>query len=421
MILIYDLFFIIFAILYFPYVILKGKWHKDFATRLGFLSANLMGQLKAKSNIWVHAVSVGEVLAVSRLIQNIKKTFPLHHIVISTVTKTGYNLAKSTFPTDVIIFAPLDFSLITAKFVRVIDPKVYIATETEIWPNLFRSLFKRKVPIIQINGRISDRAFSRYKLVGSLVRKVLSYVTLFCMQSDSDSQKIKALGAPVEKVVTTGSIKFDEVTLAQRMSMKDLGLNDADSLLLAGSTHEGEEIILISIYKALIKEFPDLRLAIAPRHIERTADIIKLIKENDFAAVRFSEIKQDKVPAQAIVVIDTIGQLRSLYSLAKIVFVGKSLVVGGGQNIIEPANFAKPILIGLYMDNFKDITDIFLKEKAVIQVKNADELKTQITFLLKNPKEAERIGLAAKALAEKHRGATGRTMELIVKVMAASR
>lgn len=416
MAILYDVIFIVFAVLYFPYLIVRKKWHAGFSMRWGVFPRVLREALDSKSNIWIHAVSVGEVLAVAGLIKSIKDTFPFYQIIISTVTTTGYQVAKKTFADDIVIYAPFDLSWVVRRYIRMINPKIYLAAETEIWPNLFWALYKRGIPIIQVNGRISNKAYAGYKIIKPFLQKIIQCVEVFCMQSDSDSQKIKELGAPADRVHTLGNIKFDDILSSETRDEAKFVLDNKARVIVAGSTHPGEEEILLDIFKTLKKEFPTLRLIIAPRHIERSDEIIGLIKQMGFLAEKFSQLNHS-LDGDCIIVVDSVGHLKSLYGLATLVFVGKSLKVGGGQNIIEPASFAKPVFVGPHMENFRDIVGIFLKEEAIIQVKDASQLLSKMKQFLRSPVEREKIGRRAKDVVEKNTGATARTMNIITTIM----
>jgi 3-deoxy-D-manno-octulosonic-acid transferase len=214
-----------------------------------------------------------------------------------------------------------------------------------------------------------------------------------------------------------GNVKFDEIRGDSGLTPGDIGFRDSQLLWVAGSTHPGEEEIILKIFTSLKGEFEDVHLVIAPRHIERTSDIMALIRQYGFLPVAFSKISEHRIAPNSVVVLDTIGHLRSLYSLAQLVFVGKSLTSHGGQNIIEPASFGKPILIGPFTENFRDIVDIFLQEKAIVQVRDADELSSKTIELFKNPRERERLGRFAKDVVQKNQGATQKTFEVIKRIL----
>lgn len=416
---IYNILFALFSILYFPYLIIKGKWHSQFKTRFGCFPSSWVQELGGANCIWFHAVSVGEVLVVVDLIERVKSIFPQHKIICSTVTKTGNKLAQEKLDNRcLVIYAPLDFSWIVHKFILTINPEIYISTETEIWPNLYTALHKCGVPILQINGRISDISFKGYHRVRFLTKRVLSCVELFYMQSPLDADRIKQLGAQAEKVHVVGNLKFDAIPDSVDVTKADLGFHAAEDLLIAGSTHPGEEKILIDAYVKISGKFSNVRLVIAPRHIERTDEIMKLLEKKGYPAVRFSQIGQGEEYAHSsVVVVDSIGQLRALYQLAKVVFIGKTLTVGGGQNMIEPACFGKPTIVGPMTHNFKDVVNILRKSDALIEIQNGEQLANEVLALLSNPERAKKIGEAAKQAVKKYQGSITQAVEAITGLL----
>lgn len=418
MFVIYDVIFFVFALIYFPYLLLRGKWHKGFIMRFGQFSKNVEDNLAKRMNIWIHAVSVGEVLAVSGIIEKLTRSYPGYNIVCSTVTKTGYELAQSKIGNlATVIFAPLDFSWIVCKYIRMIEPKIYISTETEIWPNLYSALNKNGIPIILVNGRISDKAFRGYKWVSFLTKPILKCVKTFCMQTEQDADRIAQLGAAKKNIHIVGNLKFDAVSQNNNLKLEDLGYQKSSELLIAGSTHAGEEKIIIEIYKKLKMEFHDFRLILCPRHVERVNEVFKLIEGSGFKAKKFSEINKKQIDGETIIVVDTIGQLSSLYNLAKVVFIGKTLAVGGGQNMIEPALCGKPTFVGPMTQNFKDVVSLLLREGAIIQVDNSEQLYLQIKDLMNSPEKRRSVSLAAQETVKKYRGATARTLEVIASYL----
>jgi len=426
MTIVYDFLFFILALSFLPYLVLKKKIHRGFGMRLGFFPRSLIAGEKAQTSprIWIHAVSVGEVAAIAGLLRRIKQKFPDYRIVLTTVTITGYSLAVSQLKeVDTVMFAPLDFSFVVEKYIRLIRPRIYLAVETEIWPNLFWALKKNAVPIVLVNGRISDQAFPWYFRLRFLFKKILEGVSMFCMQSQYDAERIVKLGIPVEKVMVVGNLKFDDLPSVQEFQFKNFGFKKNETIWIAGSTHPGEEEIILKIFKSLAAQFGDLRLIIAPRHIERTNEVWNLALKFGFQPIKLSELSS-KVPmemdSQKIIIVDTIGQLKSLYSLSRIVFVGKSLAVGGGQNIIEPAFFGNAVVVGPLMQNFRDIMEVFLKDQAILQVEDAQELEEKTKFLLDHPAQRDRLGQAAQKVIEKYRGATDQSLEVIEKVLMSS-
>ncbi|MCQ9208522.1 MAG: 3-deoxy-D-manno-octulosonic acid transferase [Omnitrophica bacterium] len=379
--------------------------------RLGIFPESAIAKIKGKKVIWLHAVSVGEAQAVSTLVDQLKASYPNFRLVISTVTKTGNKIArKLARAEDLIIYSPLDIGFIVRAVVRLINPQALIVAETEIWPNLVAGLAKRKIPVILVNGRLSQGSFKGYKIIRCFLKGVLQRFSLFCMQTKEDAQKIIYLGADEDKVKVTGNMKFDVQLSALSYQPSVLGLNKEERLFIAGSTHRPEERIILEVYKQLIKNYPDLRLLIAPRHIERTQEIEKLVVKFGFKPQRVSKIGET---TNSVLILDTIGQLKSLYAAADIVFIGGSLVRHGGQNPIEPAIFCKPILFGPYMFNFSDVAGVFLKRKAAIMVRDAQELENVSMKLLREPLLSERIGARTREVIQENRGATLRNMELI--------
>ena len=421
MFLLYDIFFIIFALLYLPYLLIEGKWHRGFIIRFGFWPPELKERLKGKRNIWFHAVSVGEILAVQSLIKRVRENYPDFQLVISTVTETGFNLAQTKFPTDVVLFAPLDFSIVVHNYVRWIKPEIYINAETEIWPNLLACLKRRRIPAILVNGRISERSFVNYEKVRFLLKNIFDSIYTFCMQGQEDAKRIIDLGAPPEKVKVFGNMKFDEVPLEKHFTLTELGFEKNSQILLAGSTHPGEEEVLFDIFNSISAEFPKLRLMIAPRHIERTQEIVDLLKAKGLEPILWTQIKDARLRKDSVVVVDTIGDLRSLYPLATLVFIGKSLKGYGGQNMIEPACFGRAIIVGPNMQNFKDIFEYFVKAKAVMQVRDEVMLLTIIRRLLHDEREREELGIMAKQVIAGHKGATTATLNMITDILSGRR
>lgn len=416
MFIIYDIIFLIFAIAYVPYLIFKRKWHNGLWTRLGL---SLPPKLADKKIIWVHAVSVGEVLVVLNLIQKIQERFSEYAVVLSTVTPTGHALAIAKLQGKCpVIYAPLDFSWIVRKYVNMIDPVLYVSAETEIWPNLFTYLHKRGIPIVEVNGRISDKAFPGYRKVSFLVRRILRDVRLFCMQTSEDARRVIELGADSERVRIVGNLKFDNLLREISVKKEDLGFREQDRLFIAGSTYPGEEAIILEVYNNLKMQFPFLRLVIAPRHVKRANEIARLCEYAGLLPQKFSSNPVTLMAdASTVLVIDRIGYLRDLYGLADVVFVGKSLRGMGGQNMLEPLALGKPTLVGPRTENFRDIVNIFTPTGALLEVNTPQEMIAQLRNLLYDPQRCERIGLEAQKEVARHQGATEATMRAIEEIL----
>jgi 3-deoxy-D-manno-octulosonic-acid transferase len=284
-----------------------------------------------------------------------------------------------------------------------------------LWPNLFARLAKEKISVFIVNGRISDAAYPKYRLVKGFLKGLFRRVTFFCMQSTLDAERIIQLGAPKEKVVSSGNVKFDNVVDVRQGALSLFGLKEEQFVVVAGSTHPGEEVLMLGAYKTLRQQFPLLRLVLAPRHPERTKEVADSVRMFGYVPVLFSVRGEDFLADNEVLVIDVIGQMMPLYSVATVVFVGKSLTRKGGHNIIEPAVFGKPIVIGPYMDNFKDIAGLFLKNKAVVQVADADGLTSTLRELIADPLKRAAFGGSARAVVEQNRGATQRMINSITE------
>lgn len=423
----YDIAFFIFAVFYIPTLIFKGKLHKDFLERFGFYNdAKKAALWRARDVIWIQAVSVGEVALCRSLIPLLKKEFPERSIVLSTITRTGNDLAKKLFCNDaVVIYFPLDFSFTAGRAISRIKPKFYMMVETEIWPNVLKELWHKRVPAILINGRISDRSFGKYKLAKMFLKKTLDRVKLFCMQSEVDARRIKCLGANSGRVRVTGNMKFDaDVVINNRSGsgLRDLfDIRDGEEIFVAGSTHGGEEEIVAAVYRELIKDLPNLKLVIAPRHIERSGEVENVMKRLGFDPVRMSKPRapSSTEPGTScpmgtqVYIIDAIGHLNDAYSIAEIVFVGGSLIPHGGQNPIEPAVFEKPVIFGPYMFNFKTVAAALLENNGAIQVNDEREFLARAGYLLKNKDARTAMGKNARNTILENRGASLRNLSAI--------
>ena len=417
----YNLAFIIFGIFYLPYMVVTKRYKYGMKDRFGILPEKIKNITSKNRIIWIHAVSVGEMKAAGILAPLLRKTFPSHRLLFSTITHTGNKVARTIATGEEgVFYLPLDISFIAEKVVRQVKPEIFIALETELWPNLIDSLYRSGAKLALVNGRISNRSYSKYKKGKFFISKLLKKFSLILMQSDQDAVRIITLGGQKEKVFVTGNLKFDIPILnfdAKRTELrKKLNLKDEEVLLIAGSTHRGEEEDIAHCFSRLKKEYKNLRLLIAPRHIERTEEIEKLLTKAGFKPVRISSlgIEHSAEGAEPVFILDTIGELRSMYSASDIVFVGGSLVRKGGQNPIEPASLAKPIIFGKYTFNFQDVTKIFLENEAGIKAENKEELYSAVRFLMDNPRDRKKLGINAKDAINKNSGSSQRTLDLIL-------
>lgn len=468
MFILYDIIFAVFTLCYLSIYIFKNKFHPGFGMRLGFSPKALREKLKGQRPIWLHAVSVGEVAASIKLIEQLRVEFPDKEIVISTVTPTGNKVAASIAGDQIsLIYLPLDFSFIVKRVVSIINPSILIIAETEIWPNLISVISKRGIPIVTVNSRISDSSFKGYRMLKFLIAPILNKINFFCAQAKIDADRLAALGVKADKIEVTGNMKFDNANIGNiskdggdyaKVYREKLRLRAEDKLLIAASTHPGEEEIILNIYKNLKSEFSSLKLLIAPRHPQRAKDVGKLAQEYWFAPLLVSQIKPSSreacdlasggeaipylkrdcfvtspnqgflamtksglVNRQEVFILDTIGQLIYFYAASDIVFVGGSLIKKGGHNILEPAFFAKPIVFGPHIFNFRDMTALFLSVEAAMQAQDAGVLQENIKTLLVDSNKAALLGVRAKDLLEKNKGATAKNLKIILRHCFAAR
>ncbi len=397
---------------YLPFAFLRGKLHRGIFVRLGFLPSGA----RFNRPIWLHAVSVGEILAARPLLEELRKRYPEKQIVISTVTTTGNELARGIAARgDYVFYLPFDLSFIVKKFITLIKPVLFLSVETEIWPNLISYLYQNKVVVAIVNARISPGSYRGYRCVYYLIRGILRKISLFCVQTESDAERFVRLGAPREKIKVTGNMKFDIQPRQTDLRLSDLGLNENDKLIVAGSTHSGEEEIILRVFRSLRKVMPLVKLLIAPRHPERAKEVERLALEKGLKPCFISRLGTDATASAGaeVFILDTIGQLACLYSLATVVFVGGSLVKKGGHNIIEPAQFAKPIIIGPHTYNFRQITEYFFRQEAVAVVKNEEELEESLRILLENDARRKSLSRNAYEIISLHRGAAEKNAELL--------
>lgn len=382
----YDLVFIVGFTFYLPFYFLRKKVNLfSLKERLGIFSFYL------EKTVWIHAVSVGEVNLIEPVLKRLKETLSCP-IVVSTTTLTGNLVAKKKYAKIAkIVYFPLDLSFLVNKFLKRIDPRIFIAVETELWPNFIRCLNRKNIPFVIINGRISNRAFKRYKLIRPLMRKVLSGCQRIGAQNNQYRQRFLHLGANPERVLVTGNLKFnliapssEKIAEYEKKFYPVLKGDDA-ALFIAASTHHPEEELILDVYSQICQR-EKVALLLAPRHPKRASGLESLIKARGFNPVPISRIKQTIKGEKNVFILDTIGQLLYFYSLSDICFVGGSFSFSGGHNILEPMYFLKPTLFGPSMENFSDIAKIALDYSAAIQVDSPNQLKEELIALLNDEK-----------------------------------
>jgi len=396
-----------------------GKYRAGFKERLGLVPARL--KTAKPGSIWVHAVSVGEVLAVSRLIAELKSAQPATQIFVSTTTATGQQLARERFGEAQCFFVPLDLGFAVRAYLNALQPRLLILAETEFWPNLLHLARKRKTPVAIVNARISDRSFPRYRRFRWFFRRVLSNVDLFLAQTAADAERLRAIGAPTERVQVSGNLKFDiRLGSTARLAEELRAAIPKDSpVIVCGSTAEGEEETVLEAFKQLQQQFPSAVMILAPRHPERFDKVASLIASLDLAFVRRSSWAAACPITGGVFLLDSVGELASVYALADVAFVGGSLVPSGGHNILEPAQYGAAIVVGPHTFNFREIVGIF-QNGGAIRVASTEELAHVLLELLGNPEERKRLGRRAKELFAQHAGATRRTLQALRPLLGKS-
>ena len=376
--------------------------------------------------IWIHAVSLGEVVAVTPFVNELHRRHPTYRLVVSTVTETGREAVEQRLAGVADhCYAPLDFPWVVSRFIKRLQPCLYLFVETELWPNLLWNLRRQGVPTALVNGRLSTRSFARQQWapVRSFYRTMLQTLSLCLMQSDRDVDRIVALGAEASRVRRTGNIKFDQPTPVIEeggVTRAHLGLHDTERLFVSGSTHPGEEEILVECYRALVARCPSAVLLIAPRHIERAESVEAMIRARGLAVQRRSAMGQVGVlrsTGPRVLVLDSRGELAAIYREAVVAFVGGTLVPIGGHNLLEPAQWAKPVLFGLYTDHCAEIADLLIQAGGGRRVLQAEDLTQQVIALFSDDEERERMGRSARQVVEQNQGALQRTLEAIDRLL----
>ena len=413
---------------YFFYQCIKNKKYKQgLLERLGFFPSEIFRKNKNEKLAWFHAVSVGETVALEILLKKFKARFPNYKILISNITNTGHERAKKVKEADFVFYLPLDIAIITNKVSEKVKPDLFVIIETEIWPNILRSMKNQDAKIALVNGRISDKSYGGYKKLAFFFKKVLDNFDIICMQNDEYRDRIITMGARSKKVKVTGNIKFDMLpessTLNNNQNLyAEFGLPENTLVFTAASTHHPEEDIILNIYTNLKKKFPDLYLVLVPRHPERRNEITKTCKDLNLKYSLRSQIKEgkkyNKRNSEQILILDTIGELISIYAISDLIFMGKSLEKpGGGHNILEPSAFSKPVIWGKYMSNFREIEKILLRNNAGIKVESNIELENQITQLLESKESREKIGRKAFEVLQANKGSSEKTLDLLDNIL----
>ena len=419
--------FIFVALPYFLYrlVVEKGFGHR-FRQNMGLVRREEIAPVADTNCIWLHGASVGEMVAISPLVKEIKNLMPERKVLVSAVTVGGYDMARQIMPeADAIINFPLDLPFVASSMVSRIRPGIFIMVETELWPNFLRAIRERNIPAMMMNGRISEKSAKSYRYLSSLLRDMLNTINLFCMQSSIDAKYITQLGADPKKIIVTGNTKFDqtyaEVSPEDLATYKtELGLGeDAWPVIVAGSTHRTEEEAVLTSFTAVRKKYPHARLIIAPRKLTRIEEIKKVNAKFGYEMGFRSKLKEmeGKRPEFPVLMLDTIGELGRIYAIGDIVFVGGSLVRYGGHNVLEPAAHAKPILVGPSMEDFKDSYSLLSKAGACRMVSDADGLAEAFLEIAGDDNLRKRMGEASIQIIRENRGAALKTIHYLTDLL----
>jgi 3-deoxy-D-manno-octulosonic-acid transferase len=428
MYIVYSVVMVAFFAVMSPYLVYQAvryrKYIANLPQRLGYLPVSF--NLDADESIWIHAVSVGEVLTARALLPELRERYPKLRLFLSTTTMTGQQIARNNLQyVDEVFYFPFDFAFIVNRTLRLVRPRLFIMMETEIWPNLLRACARAGVKTMLVNGRISSRSYPRYRLARPFFRRVLLHVDRFCMQSDESARRIIDIGADRRRVAVTGSLKFDSLELPGAPS-GDRGRNRVlryfriapdRPVIIAASTRKGEEAAVLEAFQRIRATMTNALLIIAPRKPPQFDEVERLARRAGWNVARRSELRVDAEPGHDIVILDTVGELAQLYQVATVVFVGGSLVDTGGHNILEPAIFGKPIVFGPHMQNFAEIARTFLDNGAAIQVRTGRELGPVLLDLLGDPVRRASLGAAARALVEANRGARIKSLTAIAQLL----
>jgi 3-deoxy-D-manno-octulosonic-acid transferase len=396
-----------------PFIALLGSRYRDgFIQRLGFYPAAVLASLASARPVWIHAASVGEVRSAEPLVRELKARAPQRKILISTFTSTGHRIAQRIGDVDGVIFLPLDLLWIVRRALISFRPSALLIIETEIWPNLLREAFRQGVPTLLLSGRLSAKAFSRYSFFRLFFRVVVNHFTVFGMQSAADAMRMRGLGASEKNISVVGSLKFAFAKTQVRRECPALAGCPDKPLLVVGSSHRGEEEILLQAFAAARSRFPKLSMVLAPRHPERFAEVEKLLISSPFGFQRRSQVKNGQPFEKDILLLDTLGELADFFAVADIAFVGGSLIDAGGHNILEPARYHKPVLFGPNMSNFQSVAEQMKQNGAAIEVGNANDLAQALVSLLADTNRRRRMGEIASQVVEANNQALTQNLAL---------
>jgi 3-deoxy-D-manno-octulosonic-acid transferase len=423
----YNLAVVILSGFFLPYLLLRflsEKKHRiGLSQRLGFIPREVLRRRSGRPVIWIHSVSVGEVLAAAPLVAEIRKQFPGYQLLLSTTTVTGQGVCrkKVAAPDDLVIYCPLDLALVVRRVLSLFSPRLILLMETEIWPNLIVQARRKGIHLLLVNGRLSDKSFHRYLKVRSFVRPLLRSFSFIGMQTEQGRERVLALGASPGTVSVTGSMKYEAAlsSVPSRAEIdnlrKDLAIPQG-RVLVAGSTHRGEEQLMGRAYLELRQKHPDLFLIVAPRHPERFQEVQDVLRQRGIPF--FLRSAGTAAPSGChVMVLDTLGELTKFYALADVAFIGKSLTQRGGHNPLEPASCGKPVIFGPHMDNFREVAALLVSEGGAIEVSGFRDLVSALDHLLGREHAAREMGRRARRSVESRTGGVARTAAKLRQIL----
>jgi 3-deoxy-D-manno-octulosonic-acid transferase len=400
----------------------SGRYRAGLRGRLGLVPKGLQAAAAGQSIIWLHAVSVGEVVAAIRLIRELNERLPHALVAVSTTTEAGQRLAKERLPASPVFYLPLDLKSSVRRYLSVLRPQILVLMESELWPRLITECAKDGTPIVVVNARISDRSFPRYMRLRRLWRPLLEMISLFLAQSVETADRLIKIGAPEERIRVTGNLKYDvQTTTDNEMTRRIASTLAGTRLIVAGSTLAGEEEKLLAAWPAIRQADPDATLLIAPRHTDRFEEVFQLIRKDGSPIVRCSQLMPDSEPivGGTILFLDTIGDLASVYALASVAFVGGSLVLKGGHNPLEPAQFGVPVVMGPSFENFREIVDT-MQQADAIRIVAKEKLPETLIEMLRNKEDSRVFGNRGRAIFQSQSGSTAQTAQAIVSLLKES-
>ena len=419
----YDGLFLLFLVVGLPYFLVRVLRDPAVRASLGGRFGRGPRRTGDRPCVWIHGVSVGELKAARLLIERLAGARPGHQIVVSSTTSAGLALARRLFHRHLVIQFPLDLSWIIRTVLDRVRPDLIVLVELEIWPNLLHEAHRRGIPVAVVNGRVSARSFRGYRLLAQLLPQ-FELIARYAVQNEEYASRLRVLGVPAGQIVTTGNLKYDTLSTelpAEQLARAraELGLLPEERVVVAGSTHAGEEEALLALLPAFERICPRVRLLLAPRHVERAAEVVRAVERAGRAAARLTALRAGRgpPPSGSVVVADTIGELETFYGLADVVFVGGSLIRKGGHNMLEPAALGKPTLFGPRTENFAAEVRLLCGREGGRQVAGVEELGGEIGRLLADPEAARALGERGRAAVASARGGTGRSLELVLSLL----